>query len=93
MGAFLIPFVKEYRILRTIHNLLWLCYNLYMDYSKAIKALRDKLLLSQSEFAEKMGVSFATVNRWENNWHEPTYKAKRRIVGLCKKNKIDMGEK
>ena len=64
-----------------------------MNYSKAIKALREKLLLSQTEFAEKIGVSFATVNRWENRKHEPTYKAKRQIVSLCKKNKINMEDK
>jgi DNA-binding transcriptional regulator YiaG len=64
-----------------------------MNYSKAIKALREKLLLSQTEFAEKIGVSFATVNRWENGKHEPTYKTKRQIVSLCKKNKINMEDK
>ena len=59
-----------------------------MNYSKAIKALREELLLSQVETAELLGVSFATVNRWENGHHEPTYKAKREIVALCKKHKI-----
>lgn len=59
-----------------------------MNFSKAIKALREELLLSQTELAELLGVSFATVNRWENGHHQPTYKAKREIMRLCKKHKI-----
>lgn len=59
-----------------------------MDYSKLIKELRDKLILSQTELAELLGVSFASVNRWEMGHHEPTIKSKRKIVALCKKRKI-----
>jgi transcriptional regulator with XRE-family HTH domain len=59
-----------------------------MDYSKSIKELRKKLIVSQAELAKMLGCSFASVNRWENGLHEPTYKMKRRIVELCKKNKI-----
>ena len=44
-----------------------------MNYSKAIKELRQKLLVSQTELAEMLGVSFATVNRWENGHFEPSY--------------------
>lgn len=63
-----------------------------MDYSKLIKELRKKLIVSQAELAKMLGCSFASVNRWENGLHEPTYKMKRRIVELCKKNKIKMEE-
>lgn len=34
-----------------------------MTYSEAIKLLRKKMLLTQTEFADKLGISFATVNR------------------------------
>lgn len=54
------------------------------DYSKDIKKLREKMLLTQEEFAKKIGVSFETVNRWENGKHEPTIKAKRKIVQMTK---------
>lgn len=37
-----------------------------MDYAKLVKKLRDKLILSQYEFAELLGVSYTTVSRWEN---------------------------
>lgn len=59
-----------------------------MDYQKIIKNLRIKLVLSQQEFAELLGVSFTSVNRWENGKHEPTIKVKRKILQLCKENKI-----
>lgn len=63
-----------------------------MDYSKLIKELREKMILSQAELAELLGVSFASVNRWEMGHHEPTIKLKRKIVVLCKKHKIRIDE-
>lgn len=61
-----------------------------MDYSKLIKLLRNKLILTQTEFADLLNVSFSTVNRWETGKHEPTIKAKRKIVDLCKENRINI---
>lgn len=60
-----------------------------MDYSDLIKELRQKMVVSQVELAEKLGVSFATVNRWENGLHVPNYKMKREILKLCKKYDIN----
>lgn len=60
-----------------------------MDWAKLLKDLRNQLLLSQVEMADLLGVSFASINRWENGHHEPTIKVKRQIKELCKKNKID----
>lgn len=39
---------------------------------KLIKSIRENLWLSQTEFADKIGVTFATVNRWENGRAIPT---------------------
>ncbi|CRH45834.1 Helix-turn-helix [Chlamydia trachomatis] len=33
------------------------------NYADAIKELRNKMLLSQEEFAKVLGVSFASINR------------------------------
>lgn len=62
------------------------------DYSKAIKELRSKMTLSQTEFAQLLGVSFASVNRWETGKHEPTIKIKRKIKALMREYgiKIDV---
>ena len=37
-----------------------------MDWGKAIKELRNKLLITQTELANMVGVSFASINRYEN---------------------------
>jgi len=55
-----------------------------MDYSKLIKELRKKLIVSQAELAKILGCSFASVNRWENGLHEPTYKMKQKIAPTVK---------
>ncbi len=52
------------------------------NYSKAIKELRTKMMLSQKEMAQLLGVSFASINRWENGVHEPTIKIKRKLRSL-----------
>lgn len=36
-----------------------------MDFADKIKFVRSELELSQEELAHKIGVSFATINRWE----------------------------
>lgn len=59
-----------------------------MNYSKQIKKLREKLIMSQSEFAQLIGVSFSSVNRWENGKYEPTIKIKRKLQKLFEENKI-----
>ena len=61
-----------------------------MNYQQLVKELRVKLILTQQEFAELLGVSFASINRWESGRHEPTTKVKRKIVELCKKNHIKL---
>ena len=54
-----------------------------MGFSEKIKNLRQERLLSQEAFAKELGVSFATVNRWETGKTQPTYKALRTIKEYC----------
>ena len=61
-----------------------------MDWAKILKTLRETMLLSQTELAEILNVSFASVNRWENGHNEPTVKIKREIKTLCINNGIDI---
>lgn len=42
------------------------------DYSDRIKALRGRLGITQKLLANKLEVSFATVNRWENRQSKPS---------------------
>lgn len=60
-----------------------------MTYSDAIKKLRSKLILSQTEFGKLFGVSFATVNRWETGRFKPTIKSKRKLARYFEKYKIE----
>lgn len=59
-----------------------------MSFSEKIKTLRHECLLSQEAFAKELGVSFATVNRWETGKTQPTYKALRTIKEYCEKNNV-----
>ena len=61
-----------------------------MDYKRLVKELRTRLIITQEELAELLGVSFASINRWERGKHEPTTKMKRKIVELCKENNIKL---
>ena len=53
-----------------------------MDYKVMVKKLRNKMLLTQSEFAKELGVSIASVARWETGENEPTMKMKRKLNDL-----------
>ena len=50
------------------------------DYPARIKSLRAKLGLTQQRLADLMGVSYASVNRWENEKSRPSALAWQRIV-------------
>ena len=60
-----------------------------MNYSEALKEYRQKVLLTQEELAHELGVSFASVNRWENGQFEPTMKIKRKLRDLFKEAGIE----
>jgi DNA-binding transcriptional regulator YiaG len=59
-----------------------LCGEEYAMSPEEIYALREDLDMSQAEFAKCMQVSFATVNRWENNKAEPTEEQEAYLRGL-----------
>ena len=61
-----------------------------MTYAEAIKKLRNKMLLTQMEFAEYLGVSFASINRWETGRFDPTMKIKRKLAPLFEKYEIEV---
>lgn len=53
-----------------------------VDYAKKIKEYREKNFLTQSEFAQLIGVSMPCVTRWENRKFEPTIKMKKKLYQL-----------
>jgi transcriptional regulator with XRE-family HTH domain len=52
------------------------------EISEMVRELRVALGLTQEQFAAKLGVTFTTVNRWENRKGKPSPLAMLRIVGL-----------
>ncbi|MBP9037459.1 MULTISPECIES: helix-turn-helix domain-containing protein [Bacillota] len=59
-----------------------------MIISETIKAIRNELKMSQTDFAEAVHVSFSTVNRWENNKVIPNRMARALIIDFCEKNGV-----
>ncbi len=60
-----------------------------MSFAEDIKKIRRTAFLTQEDFAKEIGVSFATVNRWETGKAKPNLKTMKLIDDYCKKNKID----
>ena len=58
------------------------------NFASCIKRIRQQSLLSQEAFAQAIGVSFTTVNRWETGKSKPSYKTLKLIDGFCKENGI-----
>lgn len=60
-----------------------------MTFSEAVKEIRQACYLSQQDFADELGVSFSTVNRWEKAKAIPNYQTMKRLVAYCKALKVD----
>ena len=52
------------------------------DYSQWIKEIREIAGMTQAQFARVVGVSYASVNRWENGQSRPNNLAWQRIIDL-----------
>lgn len=59
-----------------------------MTFAEKVKFVRAKLLVSQTELAKMVGVSFPTINRWENAKLEPTFLNEKKFEAFCEKEKI-----
>ena len=54
-------------------------------FAALVKEIRRQLTLSQEDLARQLGVSYATVNRWENGQSKPSKLAKGQLEAFCKK--------
>ena len=57
--------------------------------AEQLKALRRQHGWSQEDLARELGVSFSTVNRWENGKAKPSRLAQKGILSLLKDTNID----
>ena len=53
------------------------------ETSSTLRLIRAKLDLTQEQLAERLGVSFATVNRWEGGANIPQKAAREVIAALA----------
>lgn len=60
-----------------------------MNFSAAIKLVRQKQLLSQELFAKELNLAISTVNRWETGKSKPNLSTMKQLKAFCERNKID----
>jgi transcriptional regulator with XRE-family HTH domain len=63
--------------------------NTQADIPKLVRELRERTGLTQEKFAARLGVTFPTINRWENGRAKPSPLALKQIEDLL----LDLGEK
>ena len=57
---------------------------------RLIFEIRSRLNASQEDLAKMIGISFATVNRWENGHSTPNKAAQLRLYDICKERGVDL---
>lgn len=62
-----------------------------MSLSDEIILIRKKGFCTQMEFAERIGVSFSTVNRWETGKMSPNVSTMKRLKAYCEALNIEFG--
>ena len=55
------------------------------SFSGLVTVIRQQLVVSQEDLARQLGVSFATVNRWEKGHRKPSQLARAQLNAFCDK--------
>lgn len=66
--------------------------NAEVNYPLLISLIRQARDLTQEQLARELGVTFGTVNGWENGKHQPSPLAARAILDLAKEAGIGAAE-
>lgn len=62
-----------------------------MQLSAALRTIRQKSFMTQESFAQEVGVTASTINRWEHGKAKPNLTAMKRLKLFCEKNALDYG--
>ena len=60
-----------------------------MTFADAILKLRSERRMSQTQLAKELGVSYTSVNRWENGRYFPTKMMRLVICRYCEKHHLE----
>ena len=63
-----------------------------MEIQATLRTIRARLDLTQQQLADRLGVSFATVNRWEGGMTKPQKAAQEAIAALAAEAEVDEAE-
>ena len=55
-----------------------------------IKNIRNSVSMNQKQFAECLGTTVLSINRWENGKTEPNKMAQKQLYQFCKDNSVDL---
>ena len=69
--------------------------NTQTDLSRLVRELRERTGLTQEKFAAKLGVTYPTINRWENGKARPSPLAIQQLKDLLPdmgKDGVDLAE-
>lgn len=64
-----------------------------MQFLEKVKYARMKLLLTQEALAKELGVSYATICRWENGNCEPQIVSQGKFYAFCESKGVEFEEK
>ncbi|MCA6509796.1 MAG: helix-turn-helix transcriptional regulator [Pseudanabaena sp. M109S1SP2A07QC] len=59
------------------------------NYTNLIDEIQSRLNLTQTELAQKVGISYPSLSRWRNGHHQPSPMA----IALLKKAVLDLGDR
>jgi putative transcriptional regulator len=55
-----------------------------LEISDLVREVRQRLGLTQEQFASRLGVTFPTINRWENGRSKPSPMAQQLLITTLK---------
>jgi DNA-binding XRE family transcriptional regulator len=80
---------KTGNISRTAETMDGAMINKRENFPELLKDVRRQLGISQEELVHELGVSFATLNHWENAKTSPSMLVYRQFDAFCKSQPID----
>lgn len=57
------------------------------NFTQTVKAVRQQLAVSQKTLTQESGVSFSTINHWENGKTAPFKLARKQFESFCERMK------